>query len=417
MQRPLGSGEHLFWLSDRFAPSHFCVTAKVLGKIRIEKLQQALVWIQQRHPLLRVSIATDTNEQPWFMENSASIPLRIVERLGEEHWQQEVENELSDPFNWNQAPLVRVVLVRSHDISEIIVICHHAIADGKSSVYLLRDILEAMGTPNFEGKVLPEYPAFEDLIPNSELPVISQESNNEAVKFDFPEIETNPNRRLRLLAWSLSSEKTTSLISRCRQEKTSVHSAICAAFLMAVYQQKQTQDISILKCLSPINLRKYLSPPIEEDCGYYFSMGLTSHTLSKEINFWDLARSLKSQLNQHMSPEQIFANIPQNQALISMNPNPELVQNILYQTYGYDVIVSNLTRLNIESEYGELELVGIYGPSASSRIQNERFIGVATLKDTMFFNFVYFEPEILTSDAVQLQQTAMELLTQITVLV
>jgi NRPS condensation-like uncharacterized protein len=176
MQRPLGSGEHLFWLSDRVAPSHFCVTAKVVGKITIEKLQQALVWVQQRHPLLRVGIATDTNGKPWFVAESASIPLRIVERLGEEHWLQEVENELSNPFNWNQAPLVRVVLVRSHDISEIIVTCHHAIADGISSAYLLRDILEAMGTPNFEGKVLPEYPAFEDLIPNSKLPVITHGS-------------------------------------------------------------------------------------------------------------------------------------------------------------------------------------------------------------------------------------------------
>jgi NRPS condensation-like uncharacterized protein len=418
MQRLLGFGEQILWLHDRAAPAHFSVTAKVVGKISLEKLQQALVWVQQRHPLLRVGIVTDTDGKPWFIKNSASIPLRIVERSHEEKWQQEVENELSDPFTCNQAPLVRVVLVRSHDISEIIVTCHHAIADGISSAYLLRDILQAMDTPNFQGQILPEYPAFEDLIPNFELPVLSQESNSEAPKFDFPEIETNANRRLRLLTWSLAPEKTTSLIFHCKQEKTSVHAAICAAFLMAIYQQKQTQDdFSTLKCLSPINIRKYLSAAIEEDFGYYFSLRLTSHPLSAKMNFWDLARSVKSQLNQHMSAEHIFADIPQNQALVSMNPKPELVQNIIYQTYGYDLLVSNLTRLDIESQYGELELVGIYGPASSSRIQNERFIGVATLKDTMFFTFVYFEPEILTSDAVRLQEEAMDLLTKVAVLV
>ncbi len=130
MYRHLGSGEHFFWLHDQVAPAHFAVTARVVGKFSTDQLKQAIAWVQQRHPLLRMRIVPD--EQPWFIEDSASIPLRIVQRKAEQHWQHEVEQELAEPFNSNQAPLVRVVLVHSTDVSELIVTCHHSIGDGLS---------------------------------------------------------------------------------------------------------------------------------------------------------------------------------------------------------------------------------------------------------------------------------------------
>ena len=73
--RPLGAGEQIFWLHDQAHPLHFALTAQTKGQFTVHQLQQALNLIQQRHPLLRVRIALDEAEHPWFVEHSACIPL------------------------------------------------------------------------------------------------------------------------------------------------------------------------------------------------------------------------------------------------------------------------------------------------------------------------------------------------------
>ena len=78
--RPLGALEHLFWLHDQAHPFHFALTAQIKGRFSVHQLQQALTLVQQRHPFLRVRIALDEAEQPWFVEDSTSIPLRVVQR-------------------------------------------------------------------------------------------------------------------------------------------------------------------------------------------------------------------------------------------------------------------------------------------------------------------------------------------------
>lgn len=427
MFRLLGTGEHSLWLYDQVAPLHFAVTARIVGEFSTDQLQQALAWVQQRHPLLRVSIIPDASEKPWFVEHSTSIPMRVVQRQGEQHWHNEVEKELSEPFDSTQAPLVRVTLVYSTTVSELILTCYHSIGDGLSVVYLLRDILQAVGIPDGEQQILPKRPCFEDLISDmavtsqdlssqqentSEPQAINQEVDNEDELSSEISAQSNisPNRRPRILSSSLSSAETTSLIECCKQEQTTVHAAICAAFLLAIYDDSEQQ--SDFKCYSPVNIRRYLSPPIAEDFGYYFSFGLTSHTLTPDLTLWDLARTLKSQLDQQIAPDKIFERIPQMQALLSTNPSPSLMNQVLVEACSYDILVSNLGRLDIPQQFGDIQLQAVYGPTVTTYINSDRLVGVATLGDRMFFTFTYLEPDILPAEAVRILQAAMQQLTQ-----
>lgn len=96
--RPLGAGEQIFWLQDQAHPLHFALTAQIKGQFTVSQLQHVLSLVQQRHPFLRVRIALDQLEQPWFVEDAVNIPLRVVQRQSEHHWQQEVEQEIATPF-------------------------------------------------------------------------------------------------------------------------------------------------------------------------------------------------------------------------------------------------------------------------------------------------------------------------------
>lgn len=443
MYRLLGSGEQIAWLYDQIAPIHFVVIARVVGEFNIDQLEQALAWVQQRHPLLRVCIVPDGSGKPWFKTDSASIPLQIVQRSGEQHWLTEVERQLCQPFEWTKAPLIRVVLLYGANISELVVTCHHAIGDGLSTIYLLRDILQAVGEPDCERRLLPERPAFEDLMAEVtgtpqkstvcqdvsgfrettfEQHAVTQEQDNNELQLTIKSTVNHPqsletryyNRRPHLLSWSLSLEETTSLIYRCRQEQTTVHAAIGAAFLLAISEERDTnsQQSSLeqpfsFKCLSAINLRLYPSPPIKEDFGCYTRLEATTHTLTPDLTFWDLARSLKSQLDDKVSPDKIFKSISEIQAFMSTNPSPNQIKKMLTEANSYDVMVSNLGRLNISQQFGQIQLQAIYGPVVMTHIKNYHMVGVATLGDRMFFTFVYFEPEMVSAEAVRLQQAAM----------
>ncbi|MDV2994160.1 MAG: hypothetical protein N4J56_003814 [Chroococcidiopsis sp. SAG 2025] len=162
--RPLGALEKIFWLYDQVQPAHFALTAQIQGEFSNEQLKRALMQVQQRHPLLRVRIALDETEQPWFVEEVANIPLRVLQRQSEQHWQREVETEISTPFNWKQAPLIRAVLLHSPEISELIVVYHHSIADGTSGAYLIQDILQAIAVPSTILQPLPMPLSLEELM-------------------------------------------------------------------------------------------------------------------------------------------------------------------------------------------------------------------------------------------------------------
>lgn len=64
----------------------------------------------------------------------------------------------------------------------------------------------------------------------------------------------------------------------------------------------------------------------------------------------------------------------------------------MVEAYSYDVTVSNLGRLNISQQYGDIQLQAIYGLILTTYINSDRMIGVATLGDKMFFTFTYLEP-------------------------
>jgi NRPS condensation-like uncharacterized protein len=403
MHRKLGANEHLTWSYQQIRPMPFVITANIIGAFRLEELQQALVKCQQRHPLLNVQIVLDKSEIPWFKQGSVPIPVRVVERLDKHQWEREVEKELANPFNWDQAPLVRVVLLQGGNISDLLITCDHAIADGKSAVFLIRDILQAISLPGQPLIALPSQPSYEQML---------QKEDNPATFFE-PSLsipETRPklpqNSRPRLHAWSMSESETLSIIDKCKKTKASVHAAICAAFLLAIAEHYATS--STLKCLSPVDIRRFLS--INDDFGYYFVAVATNHDIAPDTSLWDLAHSVKTQLDQKTAPTEIFAHLPQLEKFMSASPNHQDVVAMMEAVNDNDILVTNLGKLKIPQQYGELKLEAVYGPALTGHIDQDLILAIATLGDQMFLTLVYPESDISLSKVKQLQQKAMDLL-------
>lgn len=403
MNRLLGASEHFLWLRDQGWSVNFAMTACITGSLTIQHFTDALAWLQRRHPLLRVRITIDEQKQPrFFSESVPAIPLRVVKRQGEHHWSQEVAEEVVKPFSWSEEPLLRVVFLQGDDVSELIFICHHSIGDALSVVYLIRDFLQELGTPGSARQILPELPPLEELIPSSVYRkngdaggenVLSQKIAESSSKVDFPSASareaTLGKWRPSFLYWSLSAEEATRLISCCREEQVSVHGALCASFLLSIANEVSSPNETVLKCLSPLNVRSYLVPPVGSDMGVYISLPVTSHKLQPKSNFWEVAREVKHQINEVVAQGKMFSGIPKLRAFLSTQPDPNAVyQQVLKR--GDDLAVSNLGRLDMPQQFGHLRLQAIYGPTLLGS-ENVRVVSVTTLGDKMFFTFAYLE--------------------------
>ena len=142
--RPLGPSEQYFWLSNQNGAKHFVIAAEIIGDATVEAWVSA-VEAQLRHPLLRISIQSGPDGPPCFHEHAnIPIPLRIVPEENSVTWTVEMAKELATPILLNGAPLVRITVLRKSGGSTLLLSMHHSIADGLSSAFVIRDILEAL---------------------------------------------------------------------------------------------------------------------------------------------------------------------------------------------------------------------------------------------------------------------------------
>ncbi len=262
---------------------------------------------------------------------------------------------------------------------------------------------------------LPDLPPVDEIIPDitknwveenldnwreTESILTATYQNNQVVNSS----ETFP---IRLFNWTLSSAETTKLVARCREEKTSVHGALCAAFLLAIAAEIKSPNEIILRCHTPVNIRNYLTINVGENLGEYITRPVTAHRLSQKNDFWDLAREVKYKLNQVVADGKLFGDVLKARALLSSNSNKDGETSDARDIGGMDIAITNLGNLNIKQQFGKLQLQELYlmatGPKSLPLL-----IGVATLQEKMCFLCRYQESLVPGANAYNIKNTAME---------
>jgi NRPS condensation-like uncharacterized protein len=375
MERYLGALEHLYWLYNQFYPIDFATVAKLQGQFSVDLLSTVLRQVQQHHPLLRVRIATDAIGQPKFVETDAEIPIRLVARTDDRHWQAELEVEMACSLDWQVAPLLRVVLLQSGAESELMIICHHAIADGLSGVYLMRDILQGLGDTIFERSELSAALSLE-----SALPGIAPSPEAIAKPTDYPPpLSRPPQPHIHTVV--LSPKLTQQLIQRSRAEHTTVHGAISAAFLLALTQQ-DVKLSDMMRCSHPVNARSQLSLPMPDAVGLYVCLRMTTHSLEADSAFWDVARSVKSQLSQIDTAQQLVEERQLRQPMMANLTDATAFVEAAQSQYLCQLNVTNLGRIDMAQQYGNIRIEALHAPAVTSGVVG-RNVGVATLGDRL----------------------------------
>ena len=379
---------------------NFTVSARLRGQIKYEELQNALERLSHRHPLLAVRIAASENGEfaCFTTEGVPPIPLRVIERVSDHDWVREVEQEISRPSDYLTGPLFRCVWLRGVEVSELLLVCDHITADGFAGIYALRDLLRLLTEPDLTLAPCPP-PRLADLIPPAMQArikeIISTSSGGEpGPSQGLP--ETTVMEPLRVIPFELDETETSALVARCRQEGVTVQAALCAAFALPFAERQPDMPVRWIE--SPANLRDRLLRPVEEVYGNYISLIYSNVECAPGRAVWDIARQAGQSLSA-VTDEQLFT-IPIVMMAVADRP-----LSIPVVGFNYDISISNLGRINIPAQYGQLHLESIYGPTMNVYMPAHRILGVNTFDGRMRCTFTSRDPQ-----APQLVRRAREIL-------
>ena len=165
MKRPLAMYERAMYLNGGFHVN-VMVTARIRGCIAEQRMQQALARVQAKHSVLRCLIVQEGNRPGFVMQDRPTpIPLRIAERRNDDDWFEVSMHESLQRFDGSRQPLARLIWLRGEAESELLLVCSHAICDGRSLLTLLHEILLLCDRPDADIGSPTSLNAIEEIFP------------------------------------------------------------------------------------------------------------------------------------------------------------------------------------------------------------------------------------------------------------
>ncbi|MBX6359021.1 condensation domain-containing protein [Pseudacidobacterium ailaaui] len=310
MKRPLTMFERALYFGAGFHVN-VMITARISGLLTETQIRHALRRVQEKHAILRC-LVVEEDKRPWFVmqENPVPIPIRMIERRHEDDWLDVAMQESLQPFEGSKGPLARLVWVQGKEQSELLLVCSHALCDGRSLVTLLCEILLLCDQPHADIGVRTSMNALEEVFPADVWADRRLQRRIRvkvaAAKFMLRLTRTKPAwtyGRIYRCLWTMDEDVSQKLIANCKKEGTSVFAALSIACMKAF--AKVCGPERIRKYEAPVDFRRYL-PGLRSDSLFAIAptielslRKLHRIALTKE-NFWGLARSLKADMAARM---------------------------------------------------------------------------------------------------------------------
>jgi len=367
--RHLGAFEKLFWLADRNRPNQFAIAAEISGTASNEAWQLAVTAMVRKDPSVLSAIVPDQHGEPTFLGGVASrLPVHFVE-APTSVWPLHLARHMAQPFLAAEAPLLRITVIQDAERAAVILSAHHAIADGKSLVYWLRDLLR-----HISGVAVTRSPgtrSIESLVTQTLGPLSHAELDAPGRDIRTRNLDGRPPT---IATASLSAEQTSQLRDAAKSRSTSIHGILCAAFGEALRETKGPQ--TPVRIVSPVDLRQrvlggseqlgmYLSGLrlVDDDPGMDFWLRAQRNSDAFDIfNFADGIRTAVGTLDHHVA---------------SLKTSAKAI-DLLARTFAADILMTNMGAVAIPSDYGAMTLEAIWGPSVTLGFEGEQTIGTSS---------------------------------------
>ncbi len=436
--------------------SNISMIATILGNVSIDEMKKVIKKMQQRHPILNAYLQHDGKALYLLANGSLEIPLKTIKRISDDQWRDEIIQQHKIPFDMEQGPLIRFLLLHSTEISDLIIFCQHTICDGMSLAYLARDIMTYLADPTKKIELLSPAPLVnEDNIPSDIKPslvmrifgkTINKKWEKNELLFNYDDFYALhdvfwKNYTYKAHLYELSKGQTDALIMACRKNGVTVNTALMIAFATAQNQLNSESPKYLQNISFAVNLRDLLKNPAGEQFGFFAGGIELKFKYSDKNNFWEIAKKVHLKvgpneltkktlvgtlnafaLNPTLLEAQIFAAfgplIPPTsksydkiQAFISDKKNivNKMVKKKLSKGFAMAQIMTNLGKTGFPEKYGDLILKNlILMPSCSP--YTELVLGVVTHGETASITLNHMEESISSEKILKIKERANQIL-------
>jgi hypothetical protein len=404
-----------FMYIDGVTPINCTLTARVRGVILAENLRTALHKVQAKHPLLRARIVEEEGE-PLFVwdEKVPEIPVQVIERRSGEEWRDITAAQWNVPFEAQTGPLLRVIWIKSDEVSELMVVGHHCVCDGGSVITLLREILLVLDQPDTELVPYTSYSSLADLIPQEVLSdaKMIRRAKRKAMLYKLF-LALWPARKPvhgagdpYVLYWKSGVELLEKMNTRCNAENTSLFASHCVAFLLAFREVRGKAFRNKIMC--PVNIRRSIRE-VKSDMMFAFAPTIQlSLDLKSETDFWTRARAMKQKISSGIEGMKVYEEMMV--ADLMRDSVPQIVTFLRSSRGGHDIAFSNVGRLKIETTHQTFALEALIGGTVAVPWKNTNTLMSTQFLQEMELGFISNERFLPQQDAIAIRERALQLL-------
>lgn len=413
VERKMFFFERLMYVDGR-TPVNCVMVLRLRGALSETSLRIALDQVQKRHPLLRIKVSAQENHPTLvFQTDTAAIPMRIVERTSDEDWSTELRTEWNTPFRLDCEAPIRLVWVRSGEISELLLTGHHCVTDGASLITIFREILQVADQPHLELAPYSPIRSLDDLLPErgaapgngSRAGVLAKVA---LFRLFALTIRTAQPREAQhyVTYWKGNADFSARLTRRSKEEQTTPYAAMCVAFLAAFREVIGPRFKNKMMC--PVNIRRYIRNLGADEMFNYaptIPLGLAN---GPEQDFWSMARMLKQSMSDKISRLDALEHLRMAEYLHSSVQ--KLISLLLRRKCSYDCAFSNVGRLEIPDRYAGFSVEECLGVTAALPWRNATTLVTWQFRGQTDVAFVSTENFLPRNQAAAIQQQAIRTL-------
>ncbi|KIO77664.1 hypothetical protein TH53_08480 [Pedobacter lusitanus] len=349
-------------------------------------------------------------------EYIAEIPVRMANRYTDEDWKKEASYECQTPFVINNDPLMRVVYLKSPTASDLIVVCHHCICDGRAIINLLDETLSLLGHPQKELASYESFSSLNDFIPESvrksKLNLLMVFLAKNVVKLALLAASSKKEiKRVKpyLMHWKLDNEESALILDKCKKEGVSPNAVLAVIFLKAFNSVESIKSYNKLFCA--VDMRTFLTS-IKNDMLFAFPemVGLSLKG-GGAISFWNQVHLFRDELLLKINKTNVNkAFLLSEQLLPSLSRITKLARA---DSGAHDFTFSNIGKTCIKENYGVIEVEKLYSPVTIFPFGNPSTLIASTFRGQLDFIITSDEHFLTQANAVAVKEKAMGLLREV----
>ncbi|CCQ61736.1 non-ribosomal peptide synthetase [Crocosphaera watsonii] len=348
---PLSYAQQRLWFLTQLDPDspaynlHFCL--RLSGPLNIDALSASINEIVKRHEVLRTNF-TAVEGQPFQVINPESnLPIPMIDLRDFTPLEQEKEiyhlakKDVSQPFDLENSPLLRVTLLKLNTEDHVILLTmHHIISDAWSMGVFVEEIAQLY--PSFSAGKTPtlaelpiQYADFavwqrqwlQGEVLQTQLDYWKQQLGDTYTPLTFPQsssgskVKTNKGAKQ---SFMLSKDLTEAINLLCRQEGVTLYMTLLSVFQVLLHYFTGAEDIRVG---SPIANRNRVE--IEKLIGFFINTLVLRIDLSGNPSFRELlVRARKVTLDAYANQD-----VPFEKLVEELQPERNLHDNPLYHAW------------------------------------------------------------------------------------